>query len=308
VEGSDGNSVGVCILPKATEEGIEVALKDRQFALQVNQPVQFMLSSYNGDETFSAGQIVEMSEAIAEPAEDGRFQKLPPLVAALDHNDVQKEVAVTLVTHLTEVGTLDLYCQSQSDERRWKVEFQLRKTLQSMHGHQGGALPPRTEDAIAEIEVVFGASDKNADVQVVKRLRPSLEKLLGDRSEWDTALSRALFDALWERRRKRRRSQNHERIWFNLAGFCIRPGFGYPADDWRVDNIWSLYQQGLQFNKENQSWADWWTFWRRLAGGLDQTAQLRIYKDISKFLNPASTRNQKLKTESKNKSYDDMVR
>jgi len=308
VEGQDGATLGVCILPKATEEGVEVALADHQFALQVNQPVQFMLSSYNGDETFSAGQLVSMSDVAEATVADDRFQKLPPLVAALDHNDLQKEVAVTLVTRLTEVGTLDLYCQSQSDDRRWKVEFQLRKNLQLAHAYQESVLPPRIDDAIAEIEGVFGASDKNVDAHAVKRLRPTLEKLLGNRNEWDSALSRALFDALWERRKKRRRSQNHERIWFNLAGFCIRPGFGYPADDWRVDNIWSLYQQGLQFNKENQSWADWWTFWRRLAGGLDQTAQQRIYKDISKFLNPSSTRNLKLKTEIKNKSYDDMVR
>lgn len=307
-EGKEAESLAVCVLPKGTEEGLEVALPEREFALQVNQPVQFLLASYNGDEAFQPGQIVELDYE----AESSRFQKLPPLVAALELNEQEMgrqeqggQVAVSLVTRLTEVGTLDLYCQSLSDQRRWQVEFQLRKTLRA---HHQVSRHPRLQEAIDIIEEVYGASDKSVDSNAVKRLRATLEKILGSRSDWDTELARSLFDALWERRKKRRRSQLHEKLWFNLAGFCIRPGFGHPADDWRIDQVWSLFQQGLQFDKENQSWAEWWTFWRRLAGGLDSASQQQIYRKISKFLNPASLRNLKLKTEIKNKSYEDMVR
>ena len=48
------------------------------------------------------------------------------------------------------------------------------------------------------------------------------------------ALLRALFDALMQRARRRRRSAEHERLWLNLAGFCLRPGFGYALDEWRI--------------------------------------------------------------------------
>lgn len=296
-----GAPQGVCILPKGSEEGVAVPLLDQRFALQVNQPVQFSLVASSGDDDFTAGQVVELDE------EGERFQPLPPLVAALDASDERKEVEVSLVTHLTEVGTLDIQCHAvASPQQRWKVEFQLRKDLQSRH--PGHSLPARYADAVDAIEAVYGANDKDADKNAVKQLRQSLEKLLGPREDWDTALARSLFDELWQRRKKRRRSQAHERLWFNLAGFCLRPGFGYPADDWRIQQAWTLYQQGLQFDKENQSWADWWTFWRRAAGGLDQSAQLKLYKDISKFINPASARNLKIKTEIKNKAYEDMVR
>ena len=291
---------GVCLLPKGTEEGTEIALSEHRFALRLNQPVQFHLSAYSGDNHYGPGDLVDL--------EEDRFLPLPPLVAALDTDSAQTEVPVTLVTRLTEVGTLDIQCQSEADPaRRWKVEFQLRRDLQSRHSRTAG-LPAKFNDAVAAIDDVFGASDKAADPNAVKRLRQTLEKLLGLRDDWDTPVARALFDVLWERSKRRRRSQAHERVWFNLAGYCLRPGFGAPADDWRISQILSLYAQGLQFNKESQSWAEWWTFWRRAAGGLDQASQQRILKDIARFLNPATARNLKIQQELKSKSYEDMVR
>ncbi len=265
--------------------------------------MQFSLVASSGDDSFQPGELVELD------LEEERFQPLPPLVAALDAGNENSEVEVSLVTRLTEVGTLDIQCRSVADpDQRWQVEFQLRRDLQQQH--PASSLPPKFNEAVAALEAVYGAADKNkaADKNAVKQLRQRLEKLFGERKDWDTALARALFDALWERRKKRRRSQAHERVWFNLAGFCLRPGFGYPADEWRIQQAWTLYQQGLQFDKENQSWAEWWTFWRRAAGGLDETAQKKLYKDIGKFINPASARNLKIKTEIKNKSYEDMVR
>ncbi|MEE2731692.1 MAG: Hsp70 family protein [Pseudomonadota bacterium] len=301
VDAAAETPLGVCILPKGSEEGDEVPLADRRFALQVNQPVQFSLVGHSGDTVFAPGELVELD------LEEERFQPLPPLVAALDGGTEDREVEVALVTRLTEVGTLDIQCRSVTDsQQRWQVEFQLRRDLQSQHSAQ--QLPAGFKSAVDALESVFGANDKDADKNAVKQLRQQLEKKLGERKDWDTALARALFDELWTRRKKRRRSQAHERLWFNLAGFCLRPGFGYPADDWRIQQVWSLYQHGLQFERENQSWAEWWTFWRRAAGGLDASAQKKLFKDISKFLNPASARNLKIKTEIKNKSYEDMVR
>lgn len=301
VDAQGEHAVGVCILPKGSEEGVEVPLAGRRFALQVNQPVQFALVGCSGDDEFKAGELVTLD------AEGERFQPLPPLVAALDAHDDRSEVEVSLVTRLTEVGTLDIQCHSVSEPgQRWKVEFQLRKDLQSRHQNQH--LPSRFGEAVDAIEAVYGANDKGADKNAVKQLRQTLEKILGPRAEWDTALARALYDEFWQRRKKRRRSQAHERLWFNLAGFCLRPGFGYPADDWRIQQAWTLYPQGLQFDKENQSWAEWWTFWRRCAGGLETGAQQKLHKDIGKFINPASARNLKIQTEIKNKAYEDMVR
>ena len=302
LDDQSGDSRGICILPRGSEEGQAVALEQQRFLLQLNKPVQFSLVAYGGDEQVAPGQTMKID------TDDSRFVLLPPLIAALDEQDGADEVEVQLITSLTEVGTLDIQCQSVQNQRRWKVEFQLRKQLQQQHSVRAEGLPAKFGQAIEALEQVYGTSDKNPNPKAIKQLRQSLEKLLGPRSEWDTVLSRALFDALWERRKRRRRSQAHERLWFNLAGFCIRPGFGDPADDWRLEQAWNLFQQGLQFDKDSQPWAEWWTFWRRAAGGLDSSAQRKIYQQIAKFINPTALRNLKLKAEVKNRSYEDMVR
>jgi hypothetical protein len=94
----------------------------------------------------------------------------------------------------------------------------------------------------------------------------------------------------------------------SLAGFCLRPGFGYPLDDWRVEQLWKSYPQGIQFVNEAQNWSEWWTLWRRVAGGLATPAQEQIFNDITKFINPASARQPGVAKQIKNRSYDDIVR
>ncbi|MCC7221724.1 MAG: molecular chaperone DnaK, partial [Candidatus Contendobacter sp.] len=49
---------------------------------------------------------------------------------------------------------------------------------------------------------------------------------------------------------------------------------------------WTLYEQGLHYPQESQNWAEWWTLWRRVAGGLDTAAQARIGLDLLKALRP----------------------
>ncbi len=297
---------GVCLLPKGTEEGKEVHLHNRRFALRLGQPVSFHLVSSVADTHYTEGDL----ELVGEDD----FVVLPPLVAALDKElDKGQEVEVELVTTLTEVGTMQIECVSCADNKqRWNVEFQIRKNLAAQRQSSDAGLDPQLAGKLSlakeSLYSVFGQSKKQADPQAVKQLRNNLEKLLGRRDDWNTPLLRELFDQLLEGQKKRRRSEAHERVWFNLAGYCLRPGFGFPLDDWRVEKIWPLYQQGLQFPKQNQSWSAWWTFWRRVAGGLDQEQQLRIYKDISKYINPAAGRNAKLAADIKLKSFEDMVR
>ncbi|MGZ8137033.1 MAG: Hsp70 family protein, partial [Methylococcaceae bacterium] len=147
------------------------------------------------------------------------------------------------------------------------------------------------------------------DPKAVKNLRAELEKLLGcERNEWATPLLRAMFTVLLDGLKYRRRSENHERVWLSLTGFCVRPGFGYPLDDWRVEQLWKTYSQGIQFVNETQNWSEWWTLWRRIAGGLNAAAQEQLFADIAKYINPAAARQAGVAKQIKNRGYDDMVR
>ncbi|MDD1621709.1 MAG: hsp70 family protein [Methylococcaceae bacterium] len=296
--GADQTRRGICILPKGSEEGHEILLNDRQFALRVGQPVRFHLLSGSGDGDYRPGDIAEL--------DDERFHSLPPLAVAFEGQQ-KAEVAVQLLATYTEVGTLQLQCVAVEDAgRRWDVEFQIRKKASAT---VSADLPAQLPQALEKIQAVFGAKSKQVDPQAVKTLRADLEKILAaPRGDWQTPLLRELFTALLEGGKYRRRSEQHERLWLSLAGFCLRPGFGYPLDDWRVEQLWKLYPEGLQFVNEKQNWAEWWTLWRRVAGGLQVDAQRRIFNDIAKFINPASARQTGIAKQSTMRGYEDMVR
>jgi hypothetical protein len=211
-----------------------------------------------------------------------------------------------LATH-SEVGTLQLQCVAVDDpSQRWDVEFQIRKPATQVIDTD---LPSQLPQASEKIQTVFGAKSKQVDPQAVKTLRTDLEKTLAaPRADWQTPVLRELFTVLLEGGKYRRRSEQHERLWLSLSGFCLRPGFGYPLDDWRVEQLWKIYPDGLQFVNEKQNWTEWWTLWRRVAGGLSSEAQQRIFNDIAKFINPATARQAGVTKQLATRGYEDMVR
>lgn len=316
---------GVCVLPRGSEENQQIELAEHCFELRLGQPVKFNLATTAAERSYEPGEICQL---------DNDFLMLPPLLAVLDrqhedsgehqpatqhdrHKAGQDRAEVKLVASLTEVGTIELYCcktehdkasaVSGSTPERWKLEFEIRKSTPTLR-QTSIELPAGFAQAIEKIDEVFGAKRKEFNPQAIKTLRNDLIKILGKREEWPTHLLRELFNALLERKKNRTRSEAHERVWFNLTGFCLRPGFGDPLDSWRVEQVWPMYQQGLQFNQGNQSWSEWWVFWRRIAGGLNTQQQLKIYKDLAKYINPSATRNRKLVAELKQRSYEDMLR
>ena len=134
---------------------------------------------------------------------------------------------------------------------------------------------------MAQLDRIFGTQAQAVTSKEVRQLRQSLEKLLGGREGWDVGLLRALFDALLARAKRRRRSADHERVWFNLAGWCLRPGVGAQLDSWRIAQVWSLYEQGLGHAKEAANWTEWWVFWRRVAAGLNEEQQMQVLEAVA---------------------------
>ena len=147
---------------------------------------------------------------------------------------------------------------------------------------------------------------QQVDAREVRGLRARLERLLGPREGWDLPLLRALFDALMERAGRRRRSAEHERTWLNLAGYTLRPGLGAALDEWRIERLFGLFGQGIQYQQEGRNWSEWWTLWRRAAGGLPEAAQLEILEVLAGHLETLGEG--KRARAPVHESYDDMVR
>ncbi|MCC8391517.1 hsp70 family protein [Paraburkholderia sp. MMS20-SJTR3] len=295
---------GICLLPRGTEEAHEILLAERTFSLQLGQPVRFHLVSSSADTVYQAGELVELSGA--------DFVRLPPLATVVQPRDGQRaqQTAVRIATSLTEVGTLDVHCiELDEPSQRWLLAFQLRgeHTQVELGGDAATQRHPALDRAIELIDRSFGARAHNVDPKEIKRLRAQLEHLLGPRESWNSALLRELFGALWERARRRRRSVDHERLWLNLAGYCVRPGFGYPLDEWRVEQLWTLFDDGIQYVQDSQVWSEWWTLWRRAAGGLNEDAQLRVL-DAMDYLQKAAQSRHKLPFDVAKTGFADMVR
>ena len=294
----------VCILPRGSASGEEIRLTERLFALRLGRPVRFHLAT----SLFEAGAPPKLGEIVDLDA--GEYLRLPPLASVLhDKQDAsdKREITVQLATVMTEVGTLEVHCVAEADAgQRWLLEFQLRGEEEN-HAVTSTA-SPRVKEAIEKIERIFGGKAQKVDTKEVRQLRQHLERGLGGRESWETPLLRRLFDALLQRARGRRRSAEHERVWLNLAGYCLRPGYGDALDPWRIEQLWDLFDTGIVHHKDNQVCAEWWTLWRRVVGGLSTQQQLRLLDDFAFNLQADAAQRGSRPVTLVNGSIDDMLR
>jgi len=177
-----------------------------------------------------------------------------------------------------------LWCVSQAGDERWRLEFELRGTASSEELTVTESMPARFAEAREAVERVFGHKPLAIEAKEAKQLRRTLEKLLGPREEWRLPLLRELWSALYAGARNRRRSPDHERIFFQLAGYCLRPGFGYPLDEWRCEQTFRLFGEGVTFHGEPQVWSEFWILWRRIAGGLSEARQQELWHQLKPYL------------------------
>jgi hypothetical protein len=219
------------------------------------------------------------------------------------------ELAVRLEAVLTEIGTLELWCVAGSGVR-WKLEFSLRSSAEEAPERRGeaAAAPRGLDEARALVDLFYGKKAP-VDRRDVKGLFRELERLLGPRERWSTPLVRSLWGALHAGRARRRRTADHERLWLQLSGFCLRPGFGAPLDAWRAGETFATFGEGLQYQGDPRAWQAWWVMWRRIAGGLDAPAQERILAAVAPLLRPRDPRRPPPKVAGvKPEAHDELVR
>lgn len=301
------SSQALCLLAKGNEEGQEIRLSGRRFSLTLAEPVRFNLLTSTHD--FIGNQKIQ--NGLMLKVDPDNFAALPPYITTLQGSDVElaanqkQRVEVILACQLTEVGTLKLECVSVNDEyHRWQLEFEVR-SAQSSDAKLD--IHPGLQKSQSLIASLYSGNKQSASPNEIKVLTKNLEKLLGKKDQWDSYTIRALVDSFNLGRKRRKRSELHEKTWLRMTGFCMRPGYGDATDAWRMEQIWSLYNQGIQF-QTTQGWSDWWVFWRRVSGGLNQEQQESILADIAKYLHPGAIKNAKTFQMAKEKGYEAMVR
>ena len=283
---SDDGGKAVCVLPAGTDEGTTLSLSGREFAVLANRPVSFDL--YSSTVRHDAhGDLADLNL--------GQMHRHAPLVTLLRYGKKlqELELAVRLAVSFTEVGTLELWCESLQTPHRWRLQFELRghnnqpqsAEMEPTQGTKEERSPSSQvpemalQSAVQLIEVTFTKlSDGAAGDPTL--LVSELEGVIGLRKEsWPMSVARRLADALLDVADGRSLGARHEVHWLNLLGYCLRPGFGDPRDSHRLAQTRKIYQAGLKFPTNLQSQADWLVLWRRIAGGLSAAHQheLRNY-------------------------------
>lgn len=277
----------VCLLPRGTEEGTQVTLTEPEFAALTNQPVTFQIYASSTRLGDKLGQVVTL--------DTGEVTVLPPIRTILHYGrrSVAQQLPVQLQVRLTEIGTLELWCQSKQSDHGWQLAFDVRGEADATQST--GAIETIVEDATLEaaqtaIRRTFGQVNSPDDSNYTPEgLRKRLENILElEKEAWPSALIRKLADTFLEVADGRKRSFQHEAFWLNLFGFCLRPGYGDPGDELRMKRVWGIYLEGINFNRP-QVRTEWWIFWRRVAGGLKAGHQLQIYEQVQAALFSSST-------------------
>jgi molecular chaperone DnaK (HSP70) len=280
--------MAVCLAGKGLEEGSSVRL-ERDFELVCNRPVSFKLFS-SSTRTDQPADLAAVGDGLADSSDDGSdLLELPPIVTVL-RAPGRSKATVRLEIKATELGSLEIWCIEVGEEgHRWRLSFDLRA---------GGAAKDEDEP---QLPAQIGAAQDllRQSVRGESQVKPphvikALEALLEERrDEWNMSTARALFDATLEVEDCRKKSPDHEARWLNLCGFCLRPGRGAPLDDWRVKQMWRVFNQGLVHEKQEACRLAWWILWRRISGGMAKGQQEQIYDRVAQLFLPSKQQKKK---------------
>jgi hypothetical protein len=113
---------------------------------------------------------------------------------------------------------------------------------------------------------------------MMKRLEESINE---PRHQWSPSTLRSLFEVTLNQHSKRHLSQEHGARWWNLIGFLLRPGFGYPLDDFRIKDLWKVILGDSKGAKDKAAQIQRLICYRRIAGGLSKGQQMQLAASIS---------------------------
>ncbi|MGL6072924.1 MAG: Hsp70 family protein [Fimbriiglobus sp.] len=109
----------LCVAPFGMEEGTEADVPGQEFGLVVGEEVEFRFLGSTVRREDQPGTVVDDW--------DSQIDELSPMRVTLDGKAQQgRVVPVHLHSKVTEVGQLEVWCQSRDGKQKWKLEFNVR--------------------------------------------------------------------------------------------------------------------------------------------------------------------------------------
>ena len=287
------------LLPKGQTKSQWVEL-EQEFQVTLGQDVQFPL--HRGDDSLinTPGDLLDNDQNVVF---------ISDLEAHLS-SDSEQQVAVKVRAQLTEIGVLAVELNAVNSEESWSLDFTTFTKSQDksnsatsnddlMHKNLGLA-----EELLTQC---FSKIGQKQDAKAIKSLKTDIDKLLGARDDWNLATSRRLVDKLWSLRSGRQKSASHERQWYQLTGFCMRPGYGAANDEERIKQLFSLSNQ-VPNHDDSMVWGQYWTLWRRISAGLSESEQSFLHKKFAEYYSPSGQRSRDKVKQLTTRSGDDLIR
>jgi hypothetical protein len=281
----------ICVMPASAVPLDTLRLDQHPFHLQIGEPVQFPLYCSSTQLTHSFGEIVDIDPQ--------RMTAMPPIQTVLDRGGGRRResIPVVLESALTEIGTLAMRVVSQpvlgvaEGELSWNLEFDVRSGTRQEESIQSAAGISEIVDD-AQIARCFESLDRVFGEQPTASPKEAFA-LIGEamgmpRKQWPVSLLRSVWGYLLERSDCRKRSPELEARWLNLLGWCLRPGFGLSADDWRVQQTWRTVHNKL-LHRSASVVSESIILWRRISGGFTAGQQTALYQDAWSRVRPMLT-------------------
>ncbi len=112
----------LCVAPQGLEEGSTVELPDDELGLVVGETSMFRFFAAATRKDDQAGALID--------ADSPGLVELDPVEKQVDADGERRAgdlVPVKLEAHVTEVGTLELWCGARDGQGRWKLEYSVRE-------------------------------------------------------------------------------------------------------------------------------------------------------------------------------------
>ncbi|MGH9886510.1 MAG: Hsp70 family protein, partial [bacterium] len=112
----------LCVAPQGLEEGSTVELPDDELGLVVGETQAFRFFAAATRKADTAGALIDAdSDGLVE------LDPVEKLVEAEGDRAAGQMVPVRLEAHVTEVGTLELWCFARDGHGKWKLEYSVRE-------------------------------------------------------------------------------------------------------------------------------------------------------------------------------------
>lgn len=280
VETGEGKKA-LTLMRRGVEEGA-MFQPENEFALTPNAPVSFQLYSSHVRLHDQEGDLI--------PIDPLEMQALPPIYTIFKYgskNTGAEKIPVKLKIELTPLGTISVSLNATKTDHRWILEFQLKSS--SGQENTLATLDQARSDQTFSDEYLNRAkillhdlfAGKLKPVKMMEMLESTLEC---PRKDWPVSVLRGLADCVIKEAPNRKRNSEIEARWWNLLGFFLRPGFGFPLDDHRMKELWKIILSDAKSAKNQEVSIQQWITYRRVSGGLSKGQQMQLAGELLPLL------------------------